>query len=366
MTIPGFLAAALLPTVLIAGDQVGNGGGMAEQNLAFARTNLARDIQLCLDSISCVTHPRDRKLLQQIQESLPREPERLYFRSGKKHPGFFHLGGQLKMARTGDRVGSPVYINTDLLYHATPQGPTFLRLDQAVALLIHEYGHHHGVEDHTRLDLLGARVATRFSQSVEVARMQPFRDGAMALVSNRDQHSFPQFLLYMDGHVADLSASLRRRLRCPLSALRVSRSLGTGGKPTAATFFNLYWQQIDFEDLEFEIRGHLNLTCSGPGHDLPWKTYLRRYKARFEFRMRVQKRWRIDPDSIKLRKRALRAWEELEREAREHGTTRITAPQVTPQYSNISLQSLRPYFYAISAVCRICDRRKRRILSPSR
>lgn len=85
----------------------------------------------------------------------------LLFVSGNENPAFFHLDGQVRVAKTGDSSNTPIYINTDLI----AQADNAIQYDAILAILFHEYGHHLialGVAlTHDELDLLGARLRQR-------------------------------------------------------------------------------------------------------------------------------------------------------------------------------------------------------------
>lgn len=57
-----------------------------------------------------------------------------------------------RAAATGNNVGDTVYVNLDVIVE--------LDRKHRLALLVHEYGHHHGVrdEDHRSLDTLAAKI----------------------------------------------------------------------------------------------------------------------------------------------------------------------------------------------------------------
>lgn len=139
------------------GDEVRNGGGLAENYLTFALKNLDHSLKLCFDSQRCATKAEDRKILLKIKEALPLEIKSniLKFASEKKNPGFFKINGITRLAITGNTVGSPIYYNLDMLYK---NDESQINYGQAVQSLIHELGHHHAVYDHDRLENLGAEV----------------------------------------------------------------------------------------------------------------------------------------------------------------------------------------------------------------
>jgi hypothetical protein len=101
-------------------------------------------------------------LLKKISGSMDVEVKTpLHFDSEQAHPGKFMIDGLVRIARTTDEVGSPIHINSDLLYSKSKDGlSTATDVPLALSILIHEYGHHQGVKDHARLDQLGTKLQT--------------------------------------------------------------------------------------------------------------------------------------------------------------------------------------------------------------
>jgi hypothetical protein len=148
------------------GAEAGNGGGIAEKNILYAYLNFDSYLDLCLRTRLCRLTSQESKLLGEIRESLPREkasPSQIVFRSEKVAPGFFLIQGQVRVARTGDEVGNPIYVNSDLLYTEL-DNHQFKAVDvpMAISILTHEFGHHHGAKDHQALDLLGSKLQSFF------------------------------------------------------------------------------------------------------------------------------------------------------------------------------------------------------------
>ncbi len=83
-------------------------------------------------------------------------------------PEMFMMDGAMRMAVTGSSIGSSIHVNVPMLYitspvpYVSPILPKPVpRLDYAgaVAMLIHEFAHHHGVRNHADADRLGGKVA---------------------------------------------------------------------------------------------------------------------------------------------------------------------------------------------------------------
>lgn len=94
----------------------------------------------------------DRDLVVPIHKALIDEKAPLEYLSFSAHPERFAHLGPTRAAATGNHVGDTVYVNLDVIRE--------LDRKQILALLIHEYGHHHGVrdEDHRLLDTLAAKI----------------------------------------------------------------------------------------------------------------------------------------------------------------------------------------------------------------
>lgn len=109
----------------------------------------------------CSISDSESTLISRIIHAVPNEhlATTIQFRSEATEPGFFLIDGQVRVAKTGDDVGSPVFINEDLILADQTDVRT------AIAILVHELGHHHKIKDHQALDRLGAAVreyANRF------------------------------------------------------------------------------------------------------------------------------------------------------------------------------------------------------------
>lgn len=127
---------------------------VAESNFAFAYANIEKFVELCIKDPENNLSPLETELLINISKALPVEKKnkkQLIFSSEKEYPGRFILNDQIKVAKTYDDVGSEIFINKDMIKK--------LQVLDAVAILVHEFGHHHQEKDELALDLLGLKVA---------------------------------------------------------------------------------------------------------------------------------------------------------------------------------------------------------------
>ncbi len=143
------------------GDHVGNGGGLSESNFAFARLHLRSFITLCLNSSQCISSSNEIKIAKQVLTNLDQElknENQLIVISEVDHPGFFYLDHNTRIAKTGNTIGDPIYLNRDLLYEKKDGKVLTIDIPQAIAILFHEFGHHTGEMNHDLLDAIGAKI----------------------------------------------------------------------------------------------------------------------------------------------------------------------------------------------------------------
>lgn len=253
----------LLANVVPAGDEVNNGGGLGEKNVTYAYLQLERPIEICLNSRQCHLDLREKQILLSILSSLHQEyknPDQLQFLSGKKNPEFFKIDGQIKLAKTGDRVGDSIYINMDLLNLYEENGEEeegIMGLGAATGMLIHELGHHQGIKDHALLDLLGQKVSLAMQDTINVYSPFPHMKKVFLLtLTPKKMFSFSTVLLYVGEDIFDLTDFFKKELHCPLH-----------GQVQGAKIFNAYWSKVKMarKEIQFELTGHLRLQCQGEG-----------------------------------------------------------------------------------------------------
>ncbi len=201
----------------LRGDGVGNGGGIAENNIVFAYQNLASYIDYATFEKNNDFDSQEINLLTLIRANLPNEyrnKRQLVFLSGRRHPNIFiYPFNQVRLAVTGSKVGSVIYINTDLLYTKDQNGIKALSITQAVSMLIHEMGHHHNVHDELVLNTLGAKVAKISAMDIEKRTLR----GTQVYFKfiNFGKNGFANLIIGDQVNSVDLTKDLKAQLRCP-------------------------------------------------------------------------------------------------------------------------------------------------------
>ena len=247
------LSALLLssPLACFSGDEVNNAAGLAEANITYAYLNISGYADICLSTSSCSLSERERVILKKIKRSMPDEyssKDQLEFLSERDNPGTFIIDGVVKIAKTGDDVGSPIQINQDLIYYKNRLGiDTAINLQRAIALLIHELGHHHDEDNHLLLDLLGIKVSMTASTAIHESSFFSHSDNIKIVVFNpKTKKSFPQILLYIHDEIIDASKVFKSALKCNFlafpSVIDILPDFAISfKKPKSAIFHNIHW-----------------------------------------------------------------------------------------------------------------------------
>lgn len=255
------------------GDDVGNGGGLAEKNILQALANLEFYSKLCLDGVRCNLSAKERKILADILRTLPKAKQNvdlIVFASEKRAPGTFIIDGEPKVARTGSVVGHPIYINVDMIYSINRMNKLEpISLSQAVAILIHELGHHVSKATHTELDLLGVKVSMLLQARIQATPVLPWSQDVEATIVQGDEvQSFPQILLTIGNEIWDLSKSFRASVHCPVFTVPVPilpfPDLQFGKKPPlGVVYHNVHWEKGAQNEGagDYRITGNLTHVC---------------------------------------------------------------------------------------------------------
>ncbi|MFN8944155.1 MAG: hypothetical protein ACK5WZ_05985 [Pseudobdellovibrionaceae bacterium] len=266
------LQITLAAKTFAGGDFVGNGGGIAEKNFLFALGNIEKYMQLCLELKACRLDYAQQNLLALMIEAMPQEKKQeqvLIFISEKKAPGTFFLDNEVKVAKTGSTIGSPIFINTDLIYSQNSFGAyEAVSISEALAILIHEFGHHVTQTSHEQLDLLGVKVAAFIQNQIQHSPALPWNPSVSAsVISFKQKNTFPQILLNVGNDVLDISQEFLNSVYCssvniPIPILPVPDiSLGNT-RPLGAVYHNVHWDSFgDESGGSYQLTGNLTKFC---------------------------------------------------------------------------------------------------------
>lgn len=319
---------AVMAAVLFAGlrsfaggDLVNNGGGIAEKNVIFAYQRLESYLRLCLTSELCRIDKTQKDILEQIVAGLPQERQntnQIQFVSEKRNPGFFIIEGEVKVAKTGSRIGSSIFVNTDLLYSKNEMGYFIpVNLSEAVAILVHELGHHYGNYSHTDLDLLGVRVAMLLNHRMYSTPLLPWTQQISATVINPNlDESFPDILLYIEDQVVDISAEYKSVASCPkftipIPILPIPDIPVAGKTPAGSLVHNVYWKKMTAsgDKAVLSINADISHKCK---RSKDKKDDVRSQDFRLEIDFSLSKnadgKWTLDPNSVKLEQKKDAWW----------------------------------------------------------
>ena len=269
-------AMFIQPHAQAGGDFVGNGGGIAEKNFLFALDNFEKFTKMCLDAKACRLDYAQQNLIVLLNEAMPKEKSKsqvIYFVSEQKFPGTFLLNGEMKVAKTGSRIGDPIYINTDLLYTQNSYGVyEAMTIPQALSVLIHEFAHHLTATNCEHLDLLGTKVAAFLQNQIQNSPTLPWNPNvSVTIVSQTARESFPQVLLRVEDTIVDLSDDFYKSIYCPSVNIPVlllpfpDITLGSE-KPEGAIYHNVHWEKFaDEKGGLHRVTGNLTKYCKNQG-----------------------------------------------------------------------------------------------------
>ncbi len=154
------------PSTETSGSGVDYGTGLIESYFAHALINME-----ALINFSLAKNPswkdKDIKILKMISKNMDHELQTKPLIIFKKTDASFTINGKPRIAYTKTSVGSPIFINKDLIYLKKDKvlAPA-INYQIIVQILVHEFGHHHGELDHDYLSEIGAVVAeySRYSE----------------------------------------------------------------------------------------------------------------------------------------------------------------------------------------------------------
>lgn len=292
------------------GDFVNNGGGLAEKNILYAYLQIGTYIEMCLKMTSCKLDDRQRGILTQIYNGLPQEKkntQQIIFDSETKHPGTFIIDGLLKVAKTGSVPGSPIYINVDLLYSKDELGmDQAVTLEESVAILVHEFGHHYGTYTCPELDLLGVRTSMAMQQRMTTTPLIPWTSEISASVINHNfLNSFPEVLLTVGGDIINISDVYQQSVQCigltiPIPVIPLPDVGLDKKKPLGSLFDNVHWDKLKENATSMNVRivGNVSNQCKDKTNALVRDND---YKLSINFTIqKVNDHWVYDPKTLTM------------------------------------------------------------------
>lgn len=241
---------------LHARDVIQNGSDASRQNILFVYDKLDKYITTCFQTESCKLTSKQYEILSKILNGLPQEKlnrNQIQFESESAHPGFFIIDNSVKKAKTGSKVGGSIYINSDVLEIKSEQGVYEpFSIEQSIALLIHELGHHYGNYSHEELDLLGVKVASTVQMRIYSTPALPWNNQVYAIVVNSaDYTTSPDVLIYIFSEIIDISKNVSSFLTCQ------------NGTTIATVLYNLHWLNPSSNlDGNYMIQSNGVITCN--------------------------------------------------------------------------------------------------------
>lgn len=239
-------------TVGGGGGIVGNGAGVVEFEFHQSKHIIDRVLGGCFPGNPCRFETENFQLAEKILalvRSSAGDLVRFEFVSGKERPGFFNTGANEfhRIAKTTLTPGSPIYVNTDLLYET--DGKPRLSFGQVVGLVVHELGHQTGEPDHRALDVLGSEVAQMLQgQSFYYRYASEMGGSAFQLgVTNLSfPAKIPLVVLFANDRSRNLTTTITRMVKCQKAKTQFVGYEVTNGHFSVPTSNAVLGVEIDF------------------------------------------------------------------------------------------------------------------------
>ena len=305
-----FTLLVLHSQAFAGGDLINNGGGIAEKNVLYAYAKLESFIHLCLSSEACKLNEPQKQILQKIYANIPAEKKsvnQIIMASERQKPGSFMIDGNVRVAKTGSAVGSPIYINVDLLYTRNQDGDYEpVTVPEAVAILVHELGHHSGHYSHEELDLVSIKVSLFLQKEFITTPMLPWNSEiSIAVYNPKLKTGYPLLILNVGDEIIDISEIYAEIVRCtflsiPIPIVRAPDITLLSNKPLGSTLYNLHWLKITESGSRLKVRaqGNISNKCA-----YSHETNIRdnNYQFAMEFTLkRNDDRWIYSSSSLKM------------------------------------------------------------------
>lgn len=239
-------------------DWVGNGANLSESRFYMAYENLETYMQAGLRAKDSGLNDADRDLLSKMIETISNErhqnPAMLHF---LPQSPLFIIDGQIKIAVTGLNLSDPIYINKDRLQRFDAQNRLVdMSLLEAISILVHEFGHHQGVSDHSYLDRLGALVAdsARFDDYWMPLFLKDQSIGAQYLAPKApwDLGSKDSWLTSTTLHFIDTEKHWD--VQAEIAAMKLCKRDFPGTKRETLMLWNLFWKMSGNKTAQFNAK----------------------------------------------------------------------------------------------------------------
>ena len=235
-------------------DIVGNGGGIAEQNMRYAYKLLAKSVSYCLILPQCGESENQILVLKRIQNIALKNQNNeksVIFLDDKSFEKVFEsdLDFDHRVAKTGFSSEFPIFLNIDQIYEAELEND----LSAMIGILVHEVGHQAGVASHSFLDALASEVRIAFFRTrVVVDTTIGTSKVTLNLIGGLNAYDTQERFLFIDNQNIDLSD--------PASVYTCHT---TGTKVIASRLTNPAWERAVTRDgvIVNRLRANVDFYC---------------------------------------------------------------------------------------------------------
>lgn len=235
-------------------DIIGNGAGLAEQNLTYIYRHLDRYLVLGLNQPHILDQGQ-RKVTQKILNIVLKnrfQKNSLVFLNSKVFDDFFNdiLDPEERVAKTGFSSDFPIFINLGQVYKSNLEG----EVSSLLGILIHELGHQVGVSDHQYLDELAADLRDVFESHFSKVSIQ--RGGV--------EFSFSHYKEHGDSSLDRGVLSIGEKAFIPFSLNEMNFECPLDGKLYSMTWENPHFLDIKENDKKLSVKVSVwaDIACS--------------------------------------------------------------------------------------------------------
>lgn len=235
-------------------DIVGNGGGIAEQNMSFVYRNLDKTVSYCINLPNCGEGADKVAVLKLIRNTILEKrdaPSRLVFLTSDHFNGLLSQTADYdeRVAKTGFSADFPIFFNLAEIQ----ENQLSSDLSAMVGILVHEVGHQVGVASHSFLDELAAEVRTAFillQQRTEITYHN--NTFSLMVVGGVNAYDYQQVLLSVDGEPLKVE-SLVAHYKCTTPGTRL----------VGAKISSMVWDRPvnGNETLVMRAKGNVDFSC---------------------------------------------------------------------------------------------------------